>query len=246
MIQCSARPAFGALITTLSVTLLTSGLLYQASASARDFGGGGFRGMGGGGLDRGGYHFGGDDLGGYRGAHPMFGDDARPQWGGDKIDQHNVTINDQHNINADHNFYNRPYNGWHPNWSNGGYWAHRPWNAGWYRWAPTSWGWWGGSAAAWGLAGLATGVAITELVNNAAAQQSTIIVVPQSDYQLNYGSVEAVGTQGASFSYAVSGGANLQGAVNCRQGLLNGQVPQTAANAQLVNAVCQVAFGSAG
>ena len=64
MIQCSARPAFGALITTLSVTLLTSGLLYQASASARDFGGGGFRGMGGGGLDRGGYHFGGDDLGG--------------------------------------------------------------------------------------------------------------------------------------------------------------------------------------
>ena len=114
----------------------------------------------------------------------MFGDDARPQWGGDKFDQHNVTINDQHNLNADHNFYNRPYNGWHPNWSNGGYWAHRPWNAGWYRWAPTSWGWWGGSASAWGLAGLATGVAITELVNNAAAQQSTIIVVPQSDYQL--------------------------------------------------------------
>lgn len=79
MIQFSARPSRGAVITTLSVTLLTSGFLFQAAAGARDFGGGGLRGMGGGGLDRGGYHFGGDDMGGYRGSHPMFGDGARPQ-----------------------------------------------------------------------------------------------------------------------------------------------------------------------
>ncbi len=245
MFRLFPRRSPGAVTATLSAALITSGVLFPATAGARDFGGGGFRGMGGGGFDRGGYHFGGDDLGGYRGSHPMFGDDVRPQWGGDKIDQHNINIDNQH-INVDHNFYNRPYNGWHPNWANGGYWAHRPWNAGWYRWAPTSWAWWGGSAAAWGLAGLATGVAITELVNNASAQQSSVIVVPESDYQLNYGSVEAVGTQGASFTYTVAGGADLQGAVNCRQGLLNGQVPQTAANAQLVNAVCQVAFGTPG
>ena len=93
MIQFSAHPSRGAVITTLSVTLLTSGFLFEAGAGARDFGGGGFRGMGGGGLDPGGYHFGGDDMGGYRGSHPMFGDGARPQWGGDKIDQNNVTIN---------------------------------------------------------------------------------------------------------------------------------------------------------
>jgi len=39
----------------------------------------------------------------------------------------------------------------------------------------------------WSLAGLATGAAITSLVNNAAAVQSPLIVVPQTNYQLNYG-----------------------------------------------------------
>jgi hypothetical protein len=33
------------------------------------------------------------------------------------------------------------------------------------------------------------------------------------------------------------------GAANCQAGLLNGQVPATAAQAQLLNAVCQVAYG---
>ncbi len=58
-------------------------------------------------------------------------------------------------------------------------------------------------------AGLATGVAIAELVNIAAAQQSTVIVVPETQYQLKYASVDAVGTQGASFSCTLSGGATL-------------------------------------
>jgi hypothetical protein len=49
--------------------------------------------------------------------------------------------------------------------------------------------------------------------------------VPQSDYPFNYASVEAVGAQGASFSDTISGGANLPGAINCKQGLLNGQAP---------------------
>jgi hypothetical protein len=61
----------------------------------------------------------------------------------------------------------------------------------------------------------------------------------------NCGSVDSVGSSGANFSYAVSGSPPLQGAANCQQGLLDGQVPSTAAQAQLLNAACQVAFGSA-
>ena len=245
-------------LATLVTASLATGLLLTANAEARGFGGGGFHGFGGGGIEHGGFHFGGDEMAGYRGSHPLFGDDARPAWGGDRpldrpgdgpLDRPGdrpINIDNQHNVNIQSNFYNRPFNGWHPNWANGGYWNHRPWNAGWYHWQPNNWGWWNANAAAWGIAGLATGVAIAELVNNASAQQSTVIVVPETQYQLNYASVDAVGSQGASFSYTLSGGATLQGAVNCTQGLLNGQVPQTAANAQLVNAVCQVAFGSAG
>lgn len=249
----SRRPKDAGNVLLAAGLVVTAGLLCQTEAQARGFGGGGLHDFGGGG-----FHFGGDEMAGYRGTHPMFGDGVRPAWGGDRpvnvddqranvIDnQRNDVIDNQRNININNNFYNRPYNGWHTNWTNGGYWNHRPWNTGWYVWAPASWGWWNGSAAAWGLAGLATGVAITSLVDNAANQQSPIILVPETEYQLNYGSVEAVGTQGASFSYSLAGGATLQGAVNCKQGLLNGQVPQTAANAQLVNAVCQVAFGSPG
>ena len=70
-----------------------------------------------------------------------------------------------------------------------------------------------------------------------------MIVVPATSYELNYGSVEAVGTYGVSFSYNVDG-FSLMGAANCQQGLFNGQVPGTADQAQLLNAVCQVAYGS--
>ncbi len=150
--------------------------------------------------------------------------------------------NDRVNVNVHNNFYNRGYGGWHDGWRGGGYWGARPWNTGWYRgWG--GWGWWGASAAAWGVAGLATGAAITSLVNEAADQQSTTIIVPQTSYQLNFGSVESVGTAGVSFNYGVDG-TTLMGAANCQDGLLNGQVPSTADQAQLLNAVCQVAYGS--
>lgn len=46
---------------------------------------------------------------------------------------------------------------------------------------------------------------ITTLVNDAAQQQSPVINVPDSNYQLNYGSVDSVGSSGADFSYAVAG-----------------------------------------
>ena len=147
------------------------------------------------------------------------------------------------NINVDNNFYNRDYGGWNDSWSDGGYWGSRPWGYGWYNWSPDSWDWWGGSSVGWGLAALATGDVITDLVNDAAEQQSPVIDVPDSNYQLNYGTVDAVGSSGADFSYAVTGSPPLKGAANCQQGLLDGQVPSTAAQAQLLNAACQVAYG---
>ena len=210
--------------------LLSTGLVAAPAALAR--GGGGFDagGFGGGGF-RGG---GGDWRSGYQGYHPMYGDGSRGSFDGNTINSRNVNVNN--------NFYNRSYNGWNDNWRNGGYWGNRPWNAGWYGgWG--GWGWWGANAAAWGVAGLATGAAIGSLVNAAANQQSTVIVVPGTSYQLNYGSVEAVGSTGASFFYSVNG-TQLLGAANCQGGLLNGQIPSDADQAQLLNAVCQVAYGA--
>lgn len=255
-------------------TLLLAGSLSPSLAVARGVGGfGGGGGFRGGSVARpagtwggGGYHFQNNDpQRGYSGYHPMYGEGARPAWDStNRTDVNRTTLNNSldgnrnsfnndtmnrnidanRNVNVNNNFYNRNYNGWNNNWSNGGYWNNRPWNSGWYGgWG--GWGWWGGSAAAWGIAGLATGAAITSLVNSAADRQSTVIVVPQTSYELNYGSVEAVGLYGASFSYNVDG-STLMGAVNCQQGLLNGQVPGTADQAQLLNAVCQVAFGSGG
>jgi len=127
--------------------------------------------------------------------------------------------------------------------SGGGAGGGRPWGYGWYSWSPDSWGWWGGSSLGWGLAALAGADVITALVNDAAAQQSPVINVPDSNYQLNYGTVDSVGSGGADFSYAVAGSPPLKGAANCQQGLLDGQVPSTAAQAQLLNAACQVAYG---
>jgi hypothetical protein len=60
-------------------------------------------------------------------------------------------------------------------------------------------------------------------------------VVPQTNFQLNYGSVEAVGTSGASLFYCVDGGTNhLFGGANCQQGLLDGQVPASASGQRLL------------
>ncbi|MFM8525952.1 MAG: hypothetical protein ACKOCM_10085, partial [Cyanobacteriota bacterium] len=195
---------------------------------------------------------------GYQGSHPAYGSGARTPWTGHNIsaDQYRRLNeggwnsigsfdNDRFNrqVNIDNNFYNRDYGGWNNNWADGGYWGSRPWGYGWYAWTPDSWSWWGGNSLGWGLAALATGEVITDLVNQASAQQSPVINVPDSPYQLNYGSVDAVGNSGADFSYGVSGSPPVKGAVNCQAGLLDGQVPSSAAQAQLLNAACQVAYG---
>lgn len=199
---------------------------------------------------------------GYGGSHPLFGSGARSSWTGHNMSADQFRrMNDgswnggrgggggwgggdfNRNINLENNFYNRDYGGWNNGWGDGGYWGSRPWGYGWYNWSPDTWGWWGGASLGWGLAALATGEVITDLVNDAAEQQSPVIDVPDSNYQLNYGTVDSVGSGGADFSYAVAGSPPLKGAANCQQGLLDGQVPSTAAQAQLLNAACQVAYG---
>ena len=213
---------------------------------------------------------------GYRGTHPLYGAGARSAWTGHNMSAEQFhsgryqgawtgggwnrggwagdggwnrgEFNRQ--VNLENNFYNRNFEGWSPQWNNGGYWGNRPWGYGWYNWSPNSWSWWGGNSLGWGLAGLATGAVITDLVDQAANQQSSVIEVPDSNYELNYGSVDSVGSSGANFSYAVAGpsgagssSAPIKGAANCQEGLLDGQIPSTAAQAQLLNAACQVAYG---
>jgi len=250
------------LSATLSAGLLFTAIGIPPSVEARGGGfaggGGGFGGRGGGGRaggwggagaggrswGGGSYHFQNNNWQrGYQGYHPMYGDGARNSWGNDNRTNGNFdNDNFNRNVNINNNFYNRDYNGWNNNWRNGGYWGNRPWNSGWYGgWG--GWGWWGASSMAWGLAGLATSAAITGLVDVAANNSSPVIVVPNTSYELNYGSVEAVGSYGVSFNYNVDG-SQLFGAANCQQGLLNGQQPGTADQAQLLNAVCQVAYGS--
>jgi hypothetical protein len=86
--------------------------------------------------------------------------------------------------------------------------------------------------------------AVTSAVNAAAAQQTVWIVVPQTSLQLNYASVTAVGNGGVSFTYQ-SNGLSQAASGDCRGGLLNG-VPAAGDGAQLLNAACQVAYGSGG
>ena len=211
---------------------------------------------------------------GYGGSHPLYGAGSRTPWTGHNISAEQFRAgrypggaNDafgrggfgrqgwqggafagrggfnEANYNQN-NFYNRNFESWNSQWNNGGYWGNRPWGYGWYNWSPNSWSWWGGNSGGWDLAALATGAVITDLVDQAANQQSPVIDVPDSNYQLNYGSVDGVGSSGANFSYAVANTPTpIKGEANCQEGLLDGQIPSTAAEAQLLNAACQVAYG---
>ena len=133
---------------------------------------------------------------------------------------------------------------WNPGWARRGYWSSRTWATGWYRPYPAAWPWWRTSSVAWGVTGLATAAAITSAVDAAADQQSTVIVVPQTSVQLDYGSIQALPPSGVQFSYGVAGMPYVSATSDCKQGLLNGQPPTTADQAQLLNASCQIAYGS--
>lgn len=132
-----------------------------------------------------------------------------------------------------------------PGWARAGWGVARPWGYGWYGVsAVPAWGWWGARAATWGLATLTTAAIINNAVDNAIADNVSYITVPNSSYQLLYGTVSPTSDSAISFDVTANG-TTYQLNADCRAGMLNGQQPNTAAEAELLNAACQVAFGSA-
>ncbi|MGB7566070.1 MAG: hypothetical protein WBM08_15130, partial [Prochlorococcaceae cyanobacterium] len=159
----------------------------------------------------------------------------------------NVNRNIDRNVNVNRNW-DRRVNinsvNVRPGWARPGWGVARPWNYGWYGgWSTPTWGWWGARAAAWGVGTLATAAIINNAVDNAVNNNATYIVVPNSNYQLVFGSVQPSGTSTISFAVTDSG-STYELTADCQSGLLNGQEPQSAAEAELLNAACQVAFGN--
>jgi len=133
-----------------------------------------------------------------------------------------------------------------PGWARPGWGYARPWSYGWYGgWATPAWGWWGASAALWGVSTLATAAVINAAVDTAVASNTTYIVVPQTNYQLLFGTVQPVGSQGVSFLVQADDGSTYNLSADCNAGTIDGVAPNSAAQAELLNAACQVAYGSA-
>jgi hypothetical protein len=132
-----------------------------------------------------------------------------------------------------------------PGWARPGWGYARPWSYGWYGgWATPGWGWWGANAALWGISTLASAAVINAAVDSAVASNTTYIVVPQTSYQLLFGTVQPVGDQGVSFLVQASDGNTYNLTADCNAGTIDGVAPNSAAQAELLNAACQVAFGS--
>jgi hypothetical protein len=132
-----------------------------------------------------------------------------------------------------------------PGWARPGWGYARPWGTGWYGgWATPAWGWWGANAALWGISTLASAAVINAAVDSAVTSNTTYIVVPQTTYQLLYGTVQPSGSQGVTFLVQVDGNTyNLT--ADCNAGTIDGALPNDAAQAELLNAACQVAYGTA-
>jgi len=196
------------------------------------FGRGGFPS---GGADRGGAGWSGGAWSGDRGT----GSFAERGFAGDA--SRTTSINASWNRTVDLNSLNLS-----PGWARPGWGYARPWTTGWYGgWATPSWGWWAGSAALWGVSSLASAAIINGAVNAAVNSGSTLILVPNSGYQLLFGTVQPSGSQGVTF-VAEAGGVPYSLSADCVLGTLNGAYPANAAQAELLNAACQVAFGSTG
>jgi hypothetical protein len=132
----------------------------------------------------------------------------------------------------------------HPGWARPGWGVARPWTYGWYGgWSTPAWGWWGARAALWGVGTLATAAIINNAVNDAIADNDTTIIVPNSNYSLYYGSIQPIGQSSVSFVVQADGN-DYQLSADCNAGTINGEEPKTAGQAELLNAACQVAFGS--
>jgi hypothetical protein len=95
----------------------------------------------------------------------------------------------------------------------------------------------------WGISTLATASIINNAVDNAVDANTQYIVVPNTSYQLLFGSVQPVGDRTITF-ITTAGDTSYQLNADCERGLLEDQTPQTVDEAELLNAACQVAFGS--
>ena len=161
----------------------------------------------------------------------------------------NVNRTTNRNVNRDINRnWNRTVNvnslNVSPGWARAGWGVARPWNTGWYGgWATPTWGWWGARAAAWGIGTLATAAIINNAVDNAISNNVSYIVVPDSNYQLLYGTVAPSGSSTVSFAVTAEG-STYQLSADCNAGTINGQQPSNASEAELLNAASQVAYGS--
>jgi hypothetical protein len=133
-----------------------------------------------------------------------------------------------------------------PGWARPGWGYARPWGTGWYGgWATPGWGWWGANAALWGISTLASAAVINAAVDAAVSSNTTYIVVPQTNYQLLFGTVQPVGSQGVTFLVQADDGSTYNLTADCNAGTIDGVAPNSAAQAELLNAACQVAYGSA-
>ncbi|MFM7641880.1 MAG: hypothetical protein ACKO45_10070 [Cyanobium sp.] len=131
-----------------------------------------------------------------------------------------------------------------PGWARPGWQLARPWRYGWYgNWTNPPWGWWTTRSVAWGVGSLATSAMITNAVNQAIAASQPTIVVQDAGYTLYYNSIEPTSDQMIRFT-AATGDTRFEATGDCQRGELNGREPAIAAQAQLLNAACQVAFGS--
>ena len=152
----------------------------------------------------------------------------------------NLSVNPSWNRQVNLNAVNR-----YPGWARPGWGVARPWNWGWYSaGVGPAWGWWGANAAVWGISSLATAAVINNAVNNAINTNASYIVVPNSAYELQFGTVQPSGAASVNF-VATSDGSSYELSADCNAGLLNGNPPGSAAEAELLNAACQVAFGNA-
>jgi hypothetical protein len=77
------------------------------------------------------------------------------------------------------------------------------------------------------------------------SSNTTYIVVPQTTYQLLFGTVQPSGSQGVTFLVQTSDGNTYNLTADCNAGTIDGAMPNDAAQAELLNAACQVAYGSA-
>jgi hypothetical protein len=156
-------------------------------------------------------------------------------------DQRSDRVSDRTDVRRDRadNRWDNYWSGWaRPGW---GY--ARPWNYGWYGgWSSPPWGWWGASAAAWGITSLTTAAIINAAVDDAIDDQVTLILVPNTSYELYYPSIEATGSRGVTFAVNSDAGT-VEMTADCEQGTLNGRAPGSVQEAELLNAVCVVAYG---